>query len=312
MWSKCGLENKDAFPAMKSWSRMWKSLLGIIVLLLVYRFATVSTLEPVAYFSGKLPYVIAHQGGDGLRPGNTMHAFENAMALGVDVLEMDVHASLDGELVLIHDTTLDRTTNGSGYVKDLTLSELKALDAGYYWPYDKPGKHPFRNSGVQIALLSEVLESFPDTRYIIEIKQFQPSVVKPLCQILESYNVLNTALVASTDADTMLAFRKQCPGVATSSFSSEITWFLAYHYTGLIALYQGVSNAFQVPTHFNGLELIDEKFIAHARQRGVHVDAWTINTVETMQRLLDAGVSGIITDYPDRLVGLMNQNQEDQ
>ncbi len=292
---------------MKTRRGLWTGLLLICVLVVGVRLAMVTPVSPVAYYSGTLPYVIAHQGGDGLRPGNTMSAFTNAMQLGVDVLEMDVHASLDGQLVLIHDTTVDRTTNGSGSVSRLTLMELKSLDAAYHWPYKRSDERPFRNSGVQIPLLSEVLQSFPDTRYVIEIKQFQPSIVLDLCTMLTDHDVLDQTLVASTDGETILDFRQRCPTVATSSYADEITWFLAFHYTGLLRLYQAVSNAFQVPTHFEGYELIDKKFVEGARSRGMHVEAWTINEVGTMQGLLDAGVSGIITDYPDRLLALMDK-----
>jgi len=297
---------------MKSSIRFWLAVLSIGVLFVVYRLMIVSPLAPMAYFSGDMPYVIAHQGGDGLRPGNTMRAFENAMTLGVDVLEMDVHASSDGELVLIHDTTLDRTTNGSGNVKDFTLRQIKALDAGFHWPHDPSDGHPFRNTGVQVPQLSEVLKAFPETRYIIEIKQFKPSIVQALCRTLGRFSVLDRTVVASTDADTMLDFREQCPGVATSSYSSEITWFLAFHYTGLIDLYAPVSNVFQVPTHFKNYQLITESFVNNAKKQGVFIDAWTINKVATMRKLLEAGVSGIITDYPDRLLGLMDEMREGQ
>ena len=295
---------------MKAKSLFWLALLSICILLVGIRLANVSPLPPVAYYSGSMPYVIAHQGGDGLRPGNTMHAFQHAMDLGVDVLEMDVHASLDGQLVLIHDTTVDRTTNGKGSISGQTLMELKALDAAFHWPYERLEERPYRNSGVQIPLLSEVLQSFPDTRYVIEIKQFQPSIVKDLCNMLTDYKVLDRALVASTDGETILAFRQACPTVATSSYSNEIAWFLVSHHTGLLALYQAVSNAFQVPTHLGSYALIDQKFVESARTRGVHVEAWTINDVETMHSLIDAGVSGIITDYPDKLLALTSRTRK--
>ena len=284
----------------------------VCVLVVGIRFAMGSEMPPVAYYSGAMPYAIAHQGGDGLRPGNTMPAFNNAMELGVDVLEMDVHASLDGQLVLIHDTTLERTTDGEGSVSAKTLMELKALDAAFHWPYKRSDKRPYRNSGVQIPLLSEVLNSFPDTRYVIEIKQFKPSIVLDLCAMLTDYDVLDRTLVASTDGATILSFRQHCPTVATSSYSTEITWFVAFHYTWLLPLYQAHSNAFQVPTHFEGYQLIDKSFVEAARSRGLHVEAWTINDVETMQNLLDAGVSGIITDYPDRLLVLLDNWRRDE
>lgn len=295
---------------MKAKSRIWLGVLTLCVVLAGFRLASVSPLPPAAYYSGNLPYVIAHQGGNGLRPGNTIVAFNKAMELGVDVLEMDVHASVDGQLVLIHDTTVERTTNGSGDVSSLTLVELKALDAAYHWPFNRSDSRPFRNSGVQIPLLSEVLQSFPDKRYVIEIKQFQPSIVQELCNMLTQFQVLDRTMVASTDGDTIRNFRQRCPRVATSSYSNEIAWFLAFHHTGLLAMYQAVSNAFQVPTHFGSYQLIDKSFVDGARSAGLHIEAWTINDVKTMQVMLDAGVSGVITDYPDKLLELMEKIRE--
>ena len=115
--------------------------------------------------------MIAHQGGDGLWPGNTLYAFEQAAALGVDVLEMDLHITKDGVLVINHDETVDRTTDGTGTIEDMTLAELKALDAGYDWSKDGGQTFPYRGMGLTIPTLEEIFQTFPEYHMTIEIKK---------------------------------------------------------------------------------------------------------------------------------------------
>ena len=112
---------------------------------------------------------MAHRGGRQLWPENTLTAFRGAAAMGVDVLEMDVHSSSDGVLVVLHDDTIDRTTDGMGLVHDYPLTALQALDAGYQWTADEGATYPFRGQGIAIPTLAEVLEAFPDAFLNVEI-----------------------------------------------------------------------------------------------------------------------------------------------
>ncbi|MEJ2679856.1 MAG: glycerophosphodiester phosphodiesterase family protein, partial [Gemmatimonadota bacterium] len=115
------------------------------------------------------PLLIAHRGGAGLAPENTMAAFRQAVdRWPVDMMELDVHATADGHCVVIHDPTVDRTTNGQGVVAALSLAELQTLDAGYRFELD--GEQPFRDRGVRIPTLDEVLDALPDMRLTIEVK----------------------------------------------------------------------------------------------------------------------------------------------
>ena len=134
-------------------------ILLIILILMLWPGASVAERPFFADNDGFL--VIAHQGGNLVRPDNTMMAFEYAVELGVDVLEMDIHSSADGELVVIHDDTVDRTTDGNGRVNDLTLAELKSFDAAYDWSIDNGATYPYRGQGVTIPALEEVLKRSP-------------------------------------------------------------------------------------------------------------------------------------------------------
>jgi glycerophosphoryl diester phosphodiesterase len=257
--------------------------------------------------------VIAHQGGDGLFPSNTLYAFEKAAELGVDVLELDVHASKDGELVVIHDDTVDRTTNGTGNVSDLTLAELKDLDAGYDWSPERKGENfPYRDKGITIPTLEKVFTAFPDYRINIEIKQETPSITQPLCDLIRTYNKQEQVLVVTFYDAAMNDFRQKCPEIVTAGAPGEIRTFYIFHRLFLAGLYRASADAFQVPEYqgeedTNSLHIVTKRFVEDAKHKNIDVHVWTVNETNDMQRLIDLGVDGIITDRPDRLLELLGR-----
>jgi glycerophosphoryl diester phosphodiesterase len=254
------------------------------------------------------PLVMAHQGGEELWPSNTLFAFERAVDLGVDVLEMDLHVTADGALVLIHDETVDRTTDGSGVVEQMTLAQVKALDAGHYWTADEGQTYPFRGQGITIATLEEVFEAFPDMPMNIEIKLVQNvPVVEPFCQMIRQYGKQDQVLVASFHQDALDAFRATCPETGTSTTQNEVINFFARHFVGLAASYSPVVQAVQVPEYRSGIHILTSRFVQDAHSRGMDVHVWTINEAEDMQRMIDLGVDGIITDRPDILLELLGR-----
>jgi glycerophosphoryl diester phosphodiesterase len=250
--------------------------------------------------------VIAHQGGNQLRPGDTMAAFEHAVELGVDALELDVHATADGVLVVIHDDTVDRTTNGTGAVSELTLEEIKALDAGYNWPlHEESDEYPFRGTGVTIPTLEEVLVAFPDMPMAIEIKQADPPIVEPFGNLLKEYDRAGNTIVASFHPEVMQEFREQFPEFATAGVEPEIRRFFVLNKLFLGRSYRPPMNAFQVPERFGNLKVITPRFVRVAQSRGLAVHVWTINHPDDMERILDTGVDGIMTDRPDLLLDVV-------
>jgi glycerophosphoryl diester phosphodiesterase len=253
------------------------------------------------------PMVIAHQGGEGLRPSNTLVAFRNAAEMGVDVLEMDVHRTADGALVLIHDATVERTTGGQGRVMDLTLEEIKSLDAGWYWTPDDGQTYPFRGQGISIPTLGEVLTAFPDLKYNIEIKQVEPSIAVQLCEELRRHGVARRALVASFHPQAMDEFRSACPETPTSMVEDEIRPFFILNTIFLGSLYDPPGTAFQVPEFSGNLRVLTERFVRGAHAAGFYVHPWTIDDPADMQRFIDMGVDGIITDRPDVMLELLGR-----
>jgi glycerophosphoryl diester phosphodiesterase len=254
------------------------------------------------------PLVIAHQGGEELWPSNTMFAFERAVALGVDVLEMDLHVTADGALVLMHDETVDRTTDGTGRLEEMTLAEVKALDAGYYWTDDEGQTYPFRGQGITVATLEELFQAFPDMPMNIEIKLVENlPIVEPFCQLIRQHGKQDQILVASFHEDAMAEFRAACPEVATSASQNEVINFFARHFVGLAGSYSPPAQAVQVPEYRSGIHILTPRFVEDAHSRGMDVHVWTVNEAEDMQRMIDFGVDGIITDRPDILLELLGR-----
>ncbi len=248
--------------------------------------------------------IMAHQGGDGEFPSNTLFALQQAAALGVDVLEIDVHSSADDVLVVIHDATIDRTTNGSGRVNDLTFAELQTFDAGYNWPtlaghpLLDTGEFPYRGDGLTIPSLEDVFIEFPDMPISIEIKQETPSIAQSLCDLIRQYERESLTIVPSFRAEAMIEFRDICPEVASAAVESEVIQFFALSYLGLGAAWQPTTETFMIPEYQGDLQVISQRFIDQSHGRNVRIYPWTINSADQIQRMIDYGVDGIITDYP--------------
>jgi len=259
----------------------------------------------------------AHQGGAWESPSSTLYAIGRAVAAGATGVELDVHATADGELVVCHDATVDRTTPATGNIASFTLAELRELDFSFWFvpgadvTPDRPaheylyrGRAP-RNPRFGIATLREVLEQFPGVILNLDIKQTAP-VVKPyeesLAQILAEFGRTEDVIVASfLDAATD-SFRTFAPEVPTSAGTLATTAFWrALHQGGAVPDIPAV--AYQVPERVGELVLVDDVFVEAAHSQGKAVHVWTVNEPESMQRLVGLGVDGIISDLPTTLSG---------
>lgn len=261
------------------------------------------------YYSADLnyPLVIAHQGGDGIWPGESMLAFQNAVDLGVDVLEMDLHITSDGALVLMHDETVDRTTDGTGEIESMTLAEIKQLDAAYDWSPDDGATFPYRGQGIQVATLEEVFTAFPAMHMTIEIKKTNNSMAKPFCDLIREYDMQEKVLVASFHDERLKEFRAECPEVATSSAKDETTIFVLMTKALLGGFYSPAFYSLQVPEESGGITVMTPAFVKAAHARNLAVEPWTINDAETMRKFIEWGVDGIITDRPDIMMEVLGR-----
>ncbi len=287
----------------------WQKIIVILLLLIaVLRIASKPSADH-PYYAADLnyPLVIAHQGGDGLWPGDTMFAFQNAATLGADVLEMDVHITKDGILVLMHDEAVDRTTDGTGEIESMTLEELKKLDAGYDWSTDDGATFPFRGQGVTVPTMEEVFTTFPDMHMTIEIKKTNASMAKPFCELIRKHDMQDKVLIASFHDERLAEFRETCPEVATSSAKNETTAFVLLTKPFLGSFYSPKFFSLQVPEESSGITVMTPAFVKAAHERNLAVEPWTINDAETMKKFIAWGVDGIITDRPDIMLEVLGR-----
>lgn len=298
-------------------SRRFKWLAGVLLVALVLMGALYIRLawsqgeraanHPYFKRDARRPLVIAHRGGAGLWPENTLYAFGRAAALGVDVIELDVRSTADGALVVFHDAKVERTTDGGGPVGALKLEEVKRLDAAYRWSPDGGKTFPLRGGGVVVPTLEEVFAALPEMRFVIEPKRGASSVGESLCRVVRARGMTEKVLVASFTQTVLDEFRRECPGVATSAGPGEVSKFIALSKAGLGASYSPAMQALQVPEYAGGVRMITKGFVEDAHERNLEVHAWTVNDASAMSELIGLGVDGIMTDYPDRLMALLGR-----
>ena len=257
----------------------------------------------------KYPLVIAHADskGYGIAPGDTLLFLEEAAALGVDILEMNVHMTKDGYIVLIHDATVDSTTEAAGRVDEMTLAEIKELEVGVNWTQDDGETFPYRGAGLQIPTMEEVFEALPDYPMNIEIKSESTTSGKRLCEIIKEYDRIHNVLVASSRDGALEAFRKACPEVATSANRSEVTQFVLLNYALVANPSQPDYHVHQVPEKSSGILIMRPGFVNAAQRRNLQVHVWTVDDPDDMQRYIDMGVEGILTNRPLELMDLLGR-----
>ncbi|NLO60249.1 MAG: glycerophosphodiester phosphodiesterase [Spirochaetales bacterium] len=254
-------------------------------------------MEP---FLSPMPRIVAHRGDSKHYPENTLEAFLSAVAMGVDVIETDVHLTKDGELVIWHDQTLERNTDGFGLVDDHTLAELKSLDAGYTFSKDGGKTYPFRNKGIRIALLSEALETCPHQRFNVDLKSKNPAIVDAFIQVVTASHAQHRVLCASFHIEHLKRMRTLCPEILTSITTSEVMGYLIRYALKILpsVLSKKRTTVFQVPIAQWGITVVTPRFIEEIHKRNGIIQVWTINDEATMRNLFAMGVDAIMTDDP--------------
>ncbi len=262
----------------------------------------------------------AHQGGAWEAPSSTLHAIRSALAAGATGIELDVHATADGELVVCHDATVDRTTAQSGTIASFTLEQLRSMDFSYWWIFGAdvtPGRpaadYPFRgrapaDRSFGIATLREVLESFPGVVLNLDIKQTAPVVApyeESLAKLLAEFGRTDDVIVASFLDPATDAFRQFAPQIPTSAgtVATAEAWRAVQAGEAVPDI---PAVAYQVPERQGDLVVVDERFVAAAHAAGKAVHVWTVNDPESMFRLLGLGVDGIISDVPTTLCSVLD------
>jgi glycerophosphoryl diester phosphodiesterase len=251
---------------------------------------------------------ISHRGGSALAPENTLPAFRMAVErYRTQVLELDVHLSQDGEVVVAHDDILDRCTDGQGPIAALTTGQLAQLDAGYQFTLD--GQHfPFRGQGVRIPLLRQVLRAFPDLRFNIEVKPGVSDLEKVFAQLIRSEGAVDRVCVGSAE-DLLAAKLHQALPEACYFYPTEaLTSFILSTRAGEPPFLDPRYTVLDMPLEYLGMRLFDEQLRDTARKLGRWINVWTIDDPAEMGRLVAEGVGGIMTDRPDLLRAVLDQH----
>ena len=231
-----------------------------------------------SYLNLSKPIAIAHRGGAKYGFENTMEAFDNAISIGYKYLETDVHVTSDDRLVVFHDDTLDRVTDGKGYIYKYTWSELNKIKIG--------GKF-------KIPLLEDLILSWPKTNFNLDPKN--DNVIMPLINFLKNNKVLNRICVGSFSDKRLNVIRKAIGSeLCTSACPSEV---FKVKFSSLPMINSNIdANCIQVPIYYLGIQIIKKSFIEAAHNFGLMVHVWTINEKKEIELLLDLGVDGIISD----------------
>ena len=263
----------------------------------------------------------AHQGGAREAPSSTLFALRAAAATGADGLELDVHATADRVVMVCHDATVDRTTAASGAIAQMTYAQLRALDNAHWWipgevvaadraeeEYVHRGKAP-ADPSFGIASLRDVLEEFPHVFLNLDIKQTAPAVEpyeQLVADLLREFGRTDDVIVASFDDRATEAFGAIAPEISTScgTVTTTAIWQAVHDGTTLPATHH---HALQVPAAVGDVVVVDERFVARAHDHGLAVHVWTIDEPDEMERLLDLGVDGIMTDRPSVLEAILQR-----
>lgn len=257
-------------------------------------------------FFNPVPKVLAHRGDSIFFPENTMPAFLSAESLGVDVIETDVHISADNRVVIWHDDSLERVSNYKGKINEFTYEQLKQIDPGYNFTRDNGASYPFRNKGLQIIELQELLERLPNMRFNIDLKTLSTELVKKTIEILKATSSIERVCIGSFHNENIKLIRELCPNIITSFSPGEIKKYIIQHKLRLFWLHKNFkAKSFMVPERHGKINIVTKSFIKAIHKKGLYIHVWTINNEKEMRRLLDLGVDGIFTDHPKRLINLI-------
>ena len=228
-----------------------------------------------------------------------MAAFDLGIAAGADGLELDVHLSADGVLVVHHDDMLDRTTNATGPLAKLTAAELARVDAGYR--FAGRGDFPFRNRGIGIPALRDVLPRYPDVRIIIEMKVDTREMGEAVMREVRTAGAAERVCLGGFGRRSAATVRAGMPEVVTSACAREV--HLAVYRSWVRWPVTHVPyQAYQVPEKYRGLRVVSPRWLCESHDAGLKVQVWTVDAEPDMRRLLAWGVDGLISNRPDLAV----------
>lgn len=258
------------------------------------------------FFQGlTAPLHSAHRGGAALYPENTMFAFRAAVAEHrTELLELDVHASKDGEVVVAHDPTLDRCTDGRGPLKELTAAELGKLDAAFHFSRDAGVTFPFRGQGIGIPRLAEVLEAFPRLKINVELKAEE--AISPFVALVKQSPALLERLCIGSEHDAIAAKLVEELPQGCFFYPRDALVAFVIGFKGGELVDDPRFTVLDMPFKYQDLVLFDRALAEEAARRGKWINVWTVDDEAEMRRAIADGVGGIMTDRPDVLRAVLD------
>ena len=254
--------------------------------------------QSIAFYQPDAFSVIAHGNGRALMPGNTLEAGVHALAVGADILELDIHLTADNHLVVRHDDIIDTTTNGAGVIAEMTLAAIQQYDVGFH-KIDYPKL--VGPDGLVVPTLESLFQQLPESRFLIELKPENTDAADRLCSLITQYALAKQVVVGSFHSSVLRYFRTTCPSVPTSLGQTEVISLLALSVLGLTHLYESPGVSVQLPWRYGGVTFLSASLVDILHRLNLKVEVWTVNDPAIMQVLINMGVDGVITDRPDIL-----------
>jgi glycerophosphoryl diester phosphodiesterase len=258
------------------------------------------------FFTAPHPRVIAHRGASGDYPENTMPAFHAAALSGAAYIELDVHRTRDGEVVVAHDDDLMRIASHEGLIAQMTFAELSEIDAGFNFSRSPEAGFPYRGQGISVPRLADVLSSCARQRFVVEFKAAESAIADAALEVVQATGMERMVLFASEHPAAIARIRLLAPQIPTNLPPPEIGAFIQSLAPGA-APYTPAGDALQVPPEYLGWRLVTAESVAAAHRSGLEVHVWTVNDEAEISQLLALGVDGIITDFPLRLLRLLQR-----
>jgi glycerophosphoryl diester phosphodiesterase len=252
-------------------------------------------VDDVTFYKNTGFAVIAHRGGRGLVPGNTIEAAVNAVDIGSDIIEVDVHLTADGVLVVRHDAEIDTTTDGSGLIALMNLVDIQSYRVGYHI-LDYPNKSEI--ALLRVPTLKALFQRLPHQRYLIELKSEEASSADALCELIVSRSLQDQVVVGSFHSSILRYFRDICPAVPTSLGQSEVTWLVFLERVHLGHLFNSPGYSIQLPMEYAGVSIVRESLVKLAHELNLSIDVWTVNDTKLMKALIDRLISMLIPAKP--------------
>lgn len=266
-------------------------------------------MATVPFLRGLRPTLhIAHRGGALLAPENTLEAFRAAVEVHrTDMLETDVHLSQDGEVIVAHDDTVDRCTDGAGAIRSLTLAELKRLDAGHRFTRDGGQTFPFRGRGVRLPTFRELLRAFPTMRLNVDLKDDDPALESAFARVVREEGALERICCGSEHDGAGERLLQLMPEACHFYPRDAAAGFLLSLRAGDPPIVDDRYTVLDIPAEFQGVWLIDELLVQTAERLGKWINVWTIDEPNAMRTLIGLRVGGIMTDRPDLLRTVLDE-----